>query len=401
MKRKIGILCQFFYPEYNSSARLPFEMAEDLAKHNFQVEVFCGYPKEYSDKEKVAKKEIISGIKINRKKYLQLSRKSFFGRLLNYFSFTFVELFSLSSFRKLDVLFVYSNPPILPLVAVLAKVLFKTKLVFVAYDLYPEIPIRMGVLNNKSIIVKVMNFINNLLYKRLDQLVVLSDDMKGFVLEHRNISEDKISVIPNWEEDTTHIVNDATDSKKAIVVSYLGNMGIAQDMKTICDTILKLKNHPKVNFLLAGHGNKVDDIKNFISKNEVNNIEIKPFLKGSVFEETLSKSDVFIVSLEKGISGLAVPSKTYSYYKAGKAVVAIMDKETDIAKEIEKNQIGICVENGESDLIADFLLKNIDNHDNLSRMGIRARNLYVKNYKRNISTEKYNVMVNELIEKRN
>ena len=47
MKKDILFLCQFFYPEHNSSATLPFDTAQYLANHGFSVDALCGYPKEY------------------------------------------------------------------------------------------------------------------------------------------------------------------------------------------------------------------------------------------------------------------------------------------------------------------------------------------------------------------
>ena len=48
MKRDILFLCQFFYPEYNSSATLPFDTASYLAQNGYSVGALCGYPREYN-----------------------------------------------------------------------------------------------------------------------------------------------------------------------------------------------------------------------------------------------------------------------------------------------------------------------------------------------------------------
>ena len=57
MKKDILFLCQFFYPEYISSAVLPFDTAKALHQAGFSVEVLCGYPREYSDREDVYKRQ--------------------------------------------------------------------------------------------------------------------------------------------------------------------------------------------------------------------------------------------------------------------------------------------------------------------------------------------------------
>ena len=76
MKKDILFLCQFFYPEYISSAQLPFDTAKALRKAGFSVEVLCGYPREYSDTANVPKTETVEGISIRRLKYIQLTSRS-------------------------------------------------------------------------------------------------------------------------------------------------------------------------------------------------------------------------------------------------------------------------------------------------------------------------------------
>ena len=41
-------LCQFFFPECNSSATLPWDAAKYLASKGFKISAMCGYPKEYN-----------------------------------------------------------------------------------------------------------------------------------------------------------------------------------------------------------------------------------------------------------------------------------------------------------------------------------------------------------------
>ena len=74
-KRDILFLCQFFYPEYISSAQLPFDTVKALKKAGFSVDVLCGYPREYSASENVPVKETVEGVQIRRLKYIQLEEK--------------------------------------------------------------------------------------------------------------------------------------------------------------------------------------------------------------------------------------------------------------------------------------------------------------------------------------
>ena len=83
MKRDILFLCQFFYPEYNSSATLPFDTASYLAQNGYSVGALCGYPREYNTSGEVPVREMKDGVSIHRLHYMQLSRHSKIGRLIN------------------------------------------------------------------------------------------------------------------------------------------------------------------------------------------------------------------------------------------------------------------------------------------------------------------------------
>ena len=109
-KRDILFLCQFFYPEYISSAQLPYDTVLALRDAGFSVGALCGYPREYAEGGKVPMKEDADGIHIHRLKYIQTGRAGFLGRIVNYFSFTFHVLLHLPEIGKYRAVVVYSNP---------------------------------------------------------------------------------------------------------------------------------------------------------------------------------------------------------------------------------------------------------------------------------------------------
>lgn len=394
-KKDILFLCQFFYPEYVSSATLPFDTAKALKQKGFSVGALCGYPKEYNSTENVPVKEVVDKIFIHRLKYVQLKRKSFIGRIVNYFSFTFSVLLHFRELGKYKAIIVYSNPPILPYLAYWAKKIYNTKLVFVAYDLYPEIAVRTGKASESGMVTKVMKFINRNVYKSANCVIALSNEMKGFIVKNRTISSKRVVVIPNWYEDIlSGNKSDKANNKFAekyagkLVVSYFGNMGVCQDMETILKVMQILKNNPQIQFLLAGHGNKMDELKSVIQKKQIQNVDIYGFLLGQDYLDALEISDISIVSLFNGLTGLCVPSKTYGYMSAGCALIAIMG-DSDIVRDIGKKRAGIAVNNGEGQAIADFLLGLVDDRDECRNMGENSRTIFLEKYTKEACTGKY------------
>ena len=405
MKRKKDILfaCQFFYPEYISSAQLPFDTAKALTKAGYSVDVLCGYPREYLDGGDIPVKETVEGIHIHRLKYIQLDRSGFLGRIVNYFSFTFMVLLNLPKLRNYRSIVVYSNPPILPWIVSWAKSLFGTKLVFVAYDLYPEVATVTKTLGEGNPICRLMNHINRCICRRADRIVALSSEMKRCILTCREYPEQAIRVIPNWYADQGVITGNRENNpfrdvtKGRFTVSYFGNMGTMQDMQTILEAVRELQNED-VFFLFAGHGNKMEALKETVQAEGIENIAIYPFLHGQDFQNVLAISDCALVTLVQGATGLCVPSKTYSYMMQGIPLLAVMD-EGDIVSDIERGA-GRWVRNGEGKRLALHIRDMKADPEAVGQMRKVCRGLYETKYTEEICTQQYVSLFRELLEQK-
>ncbi len=402
-KKDIVFLCQFFHPEYISSAQLPFDTAKALAKAGFSVDVLCGYPKEYYTGAPVPKAETLDGIGIQRLNYLQPDRKSILGRLVNYFSFTLAVFCHLPRLRRCRTVVVYSNPPILPWVAALAKKCFGCKLVFVSYDLYPELALQTGALKEGSLIARVMDHINKVVYPKADRVVALSTEMKDFIAAHRPIAEERIAVIPNWYPDHGEPNRDLTGNRFArelegkFVVGYFGNMGTVQDVDTILNAIRLLKDDDGVFFLFAGHGNKLEALKETISRENLMNARVLDYLHGKDYQDALDVCSAALISIAAGTTGLCVPSKTYSYMMEGIPLIAIMD-DSDIVADTNKGA-GISLKNGQSELLVRQIKALQADPEALETMRAHCRRLYLENYTPEICTQKYVDLFRELLDR--
>ncbi|WP_339219904.1 glycosyltransferase family 4 protein [Paenibacillus sp. FSL H8-0332] len=392
MKRDVLILCQYFYPEYISSATLPTEMAEDMVASGLTVDVLCGYPLEYSKAKNLPKKERYKQINIKRIKYIQLDKKKTLNRLINYFSFIVSMFLKWPSMLKYKSIIVYSNPPLLPIIPALLSVIFRRKFIFVAYDIYPDLAVLMDTIKKGSLIHKMMKITNRIVYKNAEHIVALGEEMKSYMLENKlTLYEEKIKVIPNWYDGTKLNFQKGIRVKenRKFRVLYSGNMGTCQDMDTILNCIYTMRNNHNVEFVLTGHGNKVKGIISFIKEKNLENVELHGFLLGEEYINMLTSADCYLVSLERGVEGMSVPSKTYGYLAAGRPLLAIMSSTTDISMKIIDNAAGFSFEQGEVDKLAQAIEYLCNNTDICDEMGANAFKVFKENYERQISTNKY------------
>lgn len=394
-KKDILFLCQFFYPEYNSSATLPFDTAKYLASHGFKVDGLVGYPKEYSVDKHLPLEETVEGVGIKRIKYMQLGRVGVTGRLINYFSFTFRAWLMTPYLKNYKSVIVYSNPPVLPIVPIRAKKKYGTKFVFVAYDVYPEVAYASKALAPGSMISKIMNWINKRLYRAADCVVALTDEMKEFLLVNRpELSRERVVTIANWaHEKESRPDHEAYErfgyQDGQFIVSYFGNMGTVQDVETMMEAAELLKDDDRVRFLIAGHGNKKDAVEARIRDKGLQNVQLLSFLTGKDFQQAVAISSCGIVSLEKGVMGTCAPSKYYSYLQGGQPVLAVVEKDSYLSAEVEKEQIGHGVEIGDGAGLRDAIVAMVEDPGECAEMGKRARKLYEERYAYEAAMEKY------------
>ncbi len=392
-KKDILFLCQFFYPEHNSSATLPFDTAKYLAEHGFTVDALCGYPKEYNDQGNVPLRETVEGVGIHRIRYIQLGRKQKISRLVNYFSFTFSAFLRLFRFRKYESVIVYSNPPVLPVVATLANKFFGTKLVFVAYDVYPEVAYASNALRPGDLIDRVMKRLNHSIYKRASMVVSLTDEMKDFLLKNRpELTEDRVTTIANWAHEKKSVATPESYERfgytpDQFVVAYFGNMGTCQEMDTLLGAMRALKDNDKILFLFVGHGNKKEHVEQ-VAK-ETGNAQVINFLTGEAFQQAVSVASCCVVSLEKGLMGMCAPSKYYSYLQGGKPILAVVEEGSYLAQEVEQEKIGRAVSVGEVNELTEAILSMSANPEECKVMGERTTALYEREYTLDIGLGKY------------
>ncbi len=406
MKKDILIMCQYFSPEYISSAILPTELAEDLSEKNLTVDVICGYPKEYYDGGKITRKEKYKGINISRVKYTKFNKKRKIGRLINFFSFFIAIFFKMFKFFKYKIIIVYSNPPILPLIPYLVSRLSRVKFIYVVYDVYPDSALKMDAIKKGSLIEKKMKFINKKVYNHAAKIVTLGNEMKQYLIDTGIASKpDILEVIPNWycdkrvENQNFSAENDLKilKEKDSFIVHYSGNMGTLQDIDTILKCMLELKDNKALLFFFAGHGNKVELIKKYLIDNGIKNAKVYGFLRGRDYSDALEMADVCLVSLEKDSEGLGVPSKTYGYLAYGKPVLAVMSKNTDIAKKLYEYNAGKSIIQADYLALKDSIIELMDNRKLLDIQSRNAKKLFLDLYDRKICTGKYYDMILEII----
>jgi len=102
-----------------------------------------------------------------------------------------------------------------------------------------------------------------------------------------------------------------------MVVSYIGNVGLAQDLTTLVDAAAKL---PNIRFNIVGAGTDFEHVSNYVEKKSLNNVNLLGRISWEDVVEVYSESHVLYAQLTTDYDS-AVPSKLYEYLVASRYVV--------------------------------------------------------------------------------
>jgi len=119
----------------------------------------------------------------------------FSGRVINFISYAWRSCWKGLSIGHFDVIYATSTPLTVGIPAIFLAAVRKRPFYFAVRDLWPELPIAVGVLKN-PILIWIARFMEQTIYNRADKIVALSPGMKEGVVK-LGVPDKKVTVVPN------------------------------------------------------------------------------------------------------------------------------------------------------------------------------------------------------------
>lgn len=399
MGNKLWVVTELFFPEETSTAYIMTEVSAHIAQ-NSEVHVICG-PSSYQKSNIVSNDAFANeSVKIHRVKALPLSKDKLLQRSLRMMLLSVQLSFKLmAKARRGDRVLIVTNPaPIVLLVSLISR-LKGLKCFTIVHDVFPENLVAARLMKTSSIGYKLLKWIFNKAYSKMAVLFVLGRDMKEIFEKKLKGYKRKpaIYVVENWADtksifptgkDENRIVQQLGITEK-IIFQFAGNLGRVQGLMELCNVIKQIRN-PLVHFMFIGEGAVKEEMKQFVAVNHLRNVSMLDSFSRSQQREFLNAGDVGIVSLQEGMAGLGVPSKSYNILAAGKPILFIGDDESEIARMINENDVGWCYAMKDTRMLLDFF-NSLSPEDvlQLKNKGERARSLAETKYTREIILDKY------------
>ena len=409
LNKTVALVNQYFPPDYAATGQLLDDLTSRIATKNLNFIVFTSQPSYSFDVKEAPHRERDGSRLIIRSNTSRIFPRTIKGKTINslIFSLNFIFMLIKESFGlKIDLFIFTTEPPFMTFLAYFVLLIFRKPFIFILYDLYPDILVNTKTLSVDSFIIKFWGFINQIVYKKSDNLIVLSEPMKSKILDsYKNLDEDKISIIYSWvdskkikpipKKDNFFIKDNDVGNK--FVVMYSGNFGRCHDLETIQSCVNNLKNQNDILFLFIGSGPRLLPLKNFCNENNLLNVTFLPSQPLSVLPYSLASADLALVTQLENTDGTIAPSKLYGHLAASTPIAGVSSSNSYLNKIICENNFGKCFRNGDSKGLSEWINYLKNNPSEKLKLGKKARSFLLKNATPEIITKKYLNIINKSI----
>lgn len=390
---------------------LLYELALDLGEHNNSVTVITGYPsrriaeevRQYYLEHQV--EQISKNVKVIRVGSQSGEGKGLFVRMIKYIFLTF-SIYCEAKKHKADAIYIYSTPPFLGLLGFKLRKIAPT--LYNAQDLFPDTLIKMKKLSEKNVLVKLLRNFEKKVYQHNTKIVTISEDMKKMIIE-QGCKKEKVEVIQNWvdinkikkvnREDNTLFAKFGLD-KQSFYVSYAGDIGLFQNWEVILDAAEELdEKYEDIKFVIIGNGSYKDNIEKSIRKRKLKNTFLFPLQPIDLISSAYSLGDLELVSLEKDMTKIALPSKIGQILAVGGSLLGMFDSDSYISNEITNKSLGAVVDNFQKQSLVDIILYYYNNRSKLELISSNAREYAEQQLERKTQTSKYNDLLRDISDK--
>ncbi len=385
---KILLINQAFVSPDEPGHTRHYELAKFLKSQGHQL-VIIASDLNYQTGQRIVKhrglkiEQNIDGIRVIRSYILPALHRSYFWRIISFFSFMFSSTWVALGVKDIDLVMGTTPPIFQAFSAWVISFLRRKPFLLEVRDLWPEFIVAMGVFNN-PVLIKMARWLEKFLYSRATHILVNSPAYAEYII-NRSTEPAKITFIPyGTDVEMFHPRVDGSTIRSRFkledkfVVLYAGALGQANDIYTILRAAERLRNEDKVRFVLYGDGKERIKLIKEKERLQLENVIFAGVAPKKEMPQVLAAATVCLAILQDvAMFRTTYPNKVFDYMSAGKATVLAIDGV--IRKVIEDAQAGRFVTPGNDEELAKTILDLSRDQSRVNEMGINARQ-YLINY---------------------
>jgi len=403
-KPRILFVNRSYWPDAEATGQLLTDLCQSLVDQ-FDVSVLCGQPNSNPGNSTYtcSGEQSHAGVTIHRLPHTQFNKRRGGGRIANLISFTLAVRRWLATSARYDIVVSETDPFLLPIVV--APYAKRTGASFVAYlqDIYPDIAIRLGKAKDGIVTRQLRNRLRSA-YQSAKKVIVLSPAMKAELVGW-GLDGQTIDIVPNWVDCEAVVPMKEKNPfrwahgwQNDFVVMHSGNMGLSQRLDALIDAVRDPRFPARAKLVLIGGGADEVRLKDLAAKSpRARDIHFLPYQSREGLSASLSAADLHVISVDPRIGGTMMPSKLYGILASATPVMAIADAESDVAKIVLQNDVGIVADQHDPAKIA----AAVEKMANLSSPAMtditrRARALAESHFDKRICVERFASMLHHL-----
>ncbi|MCI0492797.1 MAG: glycosyltransferase family 4 protein, partial [Planctomycetes bacterium] len=260
---RVLLLTQYYPPEPVFQCA---DLARGLRARGHEVQVITGFPcyptgRTYDGfRQRYCDEQWLDGVLVTRIPQIPDHSRSVIRRVIYYLSFALsAATIGLWRARPADVLLVYQSAFPIGLAAWVISRIRRMPYVLDVVDLWPESVAASGMIRNRlllSMIRKAMQFI----YRRAERINIITQGYWN-TLESLGVPAEKLSLIYYWPPMgqfdpvpyDVHLARE-TGLHERFNVMYSGAMGPVQDLASVIEAAVLLRDLPEIQFVFVGDG---------------------------------------------------------------------------------------------------------------------------------------------------
>lgn len=343
--KKVVVVTALFPPEPVVSAKLSYDIASSLSE-NEDVTVLCpkpsrpnGFSFDAIEKEDCANADIV-----RLDSYVHPA-SGFIGRLRENLSFgKKAAEFIKANHSNISCIYVNSWPLFSQKSIVKISKKYDIPVVMHIQDIYPESLLSKTNPLVGKIMYALLLPIDKYVLRNSRAIIAVSDKMKSHLSKTRNIPDNKITVIQNWQDEdkfVSYSLSKKDRVKTKFTFMYLGNNGPVAGVDFLIDCFGK-SGIRDARLVIAGSGSQTERCKVLASSFEDSDIGFAGVPDGAV-PEIQDSADVMLLPVKKGAAMSSIPSKLPAYMFSSKPIIGSLDRESDTARVIFASDCGIVV----------------------------------------------------------
>ena len=389
--KRILLIHRWFWPDTPPYASMLRSIGRQLVDDGYEVTVLTAQPSYHGKDSGPARPEVeeLDGMTVVRLKQWKESKGNWIKRGLNMLRFMWqLRRFILRRTRTeqgpFDAIMATTMPPVL-VAATARRAARRTGARFVYHmmDIYPEIAWSSG-LAKRNLLTRWLARVDARNCREADRVVVLSQDMKG-ALEDRGLACGHVVIqnnfrlehFPETGDDGSPIETPAAPSvKKPLAefrVLFAGNLGRFQGLDEIVEVVREVvKENSDLHLHFLGEGVRRMHLEEMAGDLLGRNIHFHGHVPPDVAAAWTASADFSLITLQPEIIRYAYPSKTTACLCAGSAVLAMVERDSQLGRMIRQEELGFVSPFGDRVGLHRALLFGIDNPDKLLAMRSNA-----------------------------